>query len=37
MVDDVGDTPALAEGLLERLRALAPVLVATVPSYRSAS
>ncbi|SPT63018.1 phosphoribosyltransferase family protein [Actinomadura madurae] len=37
MVDDVGDTPALAEGLLERLRALAPVLVVNVPSYRSAS
>jgi adenine/guanine phosphoribosyltransferase-like PRPP-binding protein len=37
MVDDVGDTPALAEGLLERLRALAPVLVATVPSYRRGS
>jgi hypothetical protein len=33
VVDDVGDTPALAEGLVERLRALAPVLVATVPSW----
>ncbi|MFB4308042.1 phosphoribosyltransferase family protein [Actinomadura sp. GTD37] len=32
-VDDVGDTAALAGGLLERLRALAPVLVATVPAY----
>lgn len=34
VVDDVGDTEALAGGLLERLRALAPVLVATVPSHR---
>jgi hypothetical protein len=33
VVDDVGDTPALADGLLERLRALAPVLVATVPAH----
>lgn len=33
VVDDVGDTEALACGLLERLRALAPVLVATVPAY----
>ncbi|MES9541082.1 phosphoribosyltransferase domain-containing protein [Actinomadura sp. NPDC000600] len=37
VVDDVGDTQALAGGLLERLRALAPVTVATVPSYRRAS
>ncbi|MEV4677936.1 phosphoribosyltransferase family protein [Actinomadura sp. NPDC049382] len=34
VVDDIGDTEALAGGLLERLRALAPVLVATVPAYR---
>ncbi|SNS13134.1 TRSP domain C terminus to PRTase_2 [Actinomadura meyerae] len=34
VVDDVGDTEALARGLLERLRALAPVLVATVPAHR---
>ncbi|WP_346045969.1 phosphoribosyltransferase family protein [Actinomadura chokoriensis] len=33
VVDDVGDTEALAGGLLERLRALAPVLVATVPAH----
>ncbi|WP_165965334.1 phosphoribosyltransferase family protein [Actinomadura bangladeshensis] len=33
VVDDIGDTEALAGGLLERLRALAPVLVATVPAY----
>jgi adenine/guanine phosphoribosyltransferase-like PRPP-binding protein len=33
VVDDVGDTPALADGLLARLRALAPVLVATVPAH----
>lgn len=31
-VDDAGDTGALAGGLLPRLRALAPVTVATVPS-----
>ncbi|WP_243716270.1 phosphoribosyltransferase family protein [Actinomadura darangshiensis] len=34
VVDDAGDTSALAAGLLERLRALAPVLVAPIPSYR---
>lgn len=34
VVDDVGDTEELAGGLLERLRALAPVLVATVPAYK---
>ncbi|MDL4817991.1 phosphoribosyltransferase family protein [Actinomadura opuntiae] len=34
VVDDVGDTQALADGLLARLRSLAPVLVVTVPSYR---
>ena len=34
VVDDVGDTAALAGGLLARLRALAPVLVATVPARR---
>ncbi|MFD0686687.1 phosphoribosyltransferase family protein [Actinomadura fibrosa] len=34
VVDDVGDTPELANGLLERLRALAPVLLATIPSHR---
>ncbi|QKW34992.1 phosphoribosyltransferase domain-containing protein [Actinomadura sp. NAK00032] len=34
VVDDIGDTDALAGGLLERLRALAPVLVATVPAHR---
>ncbi|WP_433468297.1 phosphoribosyltransferase family protein [Spirillospora sp. CA-128828] len=33
VVDDVGDTSALTHGLLERLRALTPVLVATVPAY----
>ncbi|MFA1547338.1 phosphoribosyltransferase family protein [Actinomadura chokoriensis] len=33
VVDDVGDTTALADGLLERLRVLAPVLVATVPAH----
>lgn len=33
VVDDVGDTAALADGLLKRLRALAPVLVATVPAH----
>ncbi|MFI0368222.1 phosphoribosyltransferase family protein [Actinomadura sp. 1N219] len=32
VVDDVGDTPALTSGLLRRLRALAPTLVATVPA-----
>lgn len=36
VVDDAGDTGALAAGLLERLRALAPVLVATVPVRRRA-
>ncbi|WP_199487403.1 phosphoribosyltransferase family protein [Actinomadura spongiicola] len=35
VVDDVGDTPALAGGLLRRLSALAPVLVVTVPARRS--
>ncbi|MFB4299579.1 phosphoribosyltransferase family protein [Actinomadura sp. NTSP31] len=34
VVDDVGDTQALTDGLLARLRSLAPVLVVTVPSYR---
>lgn len=34
VVDDVGDTAALSDGLLPRLRSLAPVLVVTVPSYR---
>jgi adenine/guanine phosphoribosyltransferase-like PRPP-binding protein len=33
VVDDVGDTVALADGLIKRLRALAPVLVATVPAH----
>ncbi|MFG2245489.1 phosphoribosyltransferase family protein [Spirillospora sp. NPDC048823] len=33
-VDDIGDTPALSGGLLERLRALAPVLVAAIPARR---
>ena len=33
VVDDVGDTVALTDGLLERLRALAPVLVATIPAH----
>lgn len=36
VVDDIGDTAALAGGLLERLSALAPVLVATVPARRRA-
>src|SRR5690606_2430790 len=36
VVDDAGDTRALADGLLERLRALAPVLVATIPAWRGA-
>jgi adenine/guanine phosphoribosyltransferase-like PRPP-binding protein len=36
VVDDAGDTPALADGLLRRLGALAPVLLATVPARRSA-
>ncbi|WP_242901720.1 phosphoribosyltransferase family protein [Actinomadura terrae] len=35
VVDDVGDTNELATGLLEKLRALAPVLLVTVPSHRS--
>ncbi|MBT2209520.1 phosphoribosyltransferase family protein [Actinomadura sp. NEAU-AAG7] len=35
VVDDVGDTGDLAQGLLEMLRALAPVLLVTVPSQRS--
>ncbi|WP_279499288.1 phosphoribosyltransferase family protein [Actinomadura rubrisoli] len=34
VVDDVGDTEELAHGLLERLRALAPVLLVPVPAYR---
>ncbi|MBB4776622.1 phosphoribosyltransferase family protein [Actinomadura livida] len=34
VVDDAGDTPALAGGLVARLRALAPVLVAPVPAWR---
>ncbi|WP_433139028.1 phosphoribosyltransferase family protein [Actinomadura nitritigenes] len=34
VVDDVGDTLALASGLVARLRALAPVVVVTVPSHR---
>ncbi|MEU5992678.1 phosphoribosyltransferase family protein [Spirillospora sp. NPDC047418] len=33
VVDDAGDTEALAGGLLERLRALAPVLLAVVPAH----
>jgi hypothetical protein len=37
VVDDAGDTPALAEGLLAQLSRLAPVVLATVPSYRGAS
>ncbi|WP_243711260.1 phosphoribosyltransferase family protein [Actinomadura sp. KC216] len=32
VVDDVGDTPALTNGLLRRLCALAPTLVAAVPA-----
>ncbi|MFD0856090.1 phosphoribosyltransferase domain-containing protein, partial [Actinomadura adrarensis] len=36
VVDDAGDTPALEEGLLAQLSALAPVVLATVPSYRGA-
>ncbi|MWA01067.1 hypothetical protein F8568_011885 [Actinomadura sp. LD22] len=35
VVDDVGDTQGLTDGLLARLRALAPVVVATVPSHGS--
>jgi hypothetical protein len=34
VVDDAGDTPALADGLLKQLTRLAPVVLATVPSYR---
>ena len=34
VVDDTADTPALADGLLSRLRRLAPTVLATVPSYR---
>ncbi|TDC83314.1 hypothetical protein E1285_29000 [Actinomadura sp. 7K507] len=34
VVDDIGDTSLLATGLVERLRALAPVLVAVVPARR---
>ncbi|MFI0482089.1 phosphoribosyltransferase family protein [Actinomadura sp. 9N215] len=34
VVDDIADTPALADGLLRRLRALAPTLLATVPSRK---
>ncbi|GAA0243893.1 hypothetical protein GCM10009527_045780 [Actinomadura nitritigenes] len=34
VVDDVGDTQMLAGGLVARLRALAPVVVVTVPSHR---
>ncbi|GAA1557489.1 hypothetical protein GCM10009678_45600 [Actinomadura kijaniata] len=37
VVDDVGDTPALADGLLARLRALAPVTLAAVPARRKES
>ncbi len=37
VVDDVGDTAELSQGLLERLRALAPVLLVTVPAYRNQS
>ncbi|MEU9020639.1 phosphoribosyltransferase family protein [Actinomadura sp. NPDC048394] len=33
VVDDVGDTQGLTDGLLARLRALAPVVVVTVPSH----
>ncbi|MFB4315485.1 phosphoribosyltransferase [Actinomadura sp. 21ATH] len=36
VVDDAGDTPELADGLLSRLARLAPVVLATVPSYREA-
>lgn len=36
VVDGAGDTEALAGGLLRRLRALAPVLVAAIPSWRGA-
>ncbi|MFI0357941.1 phosphoribosyltransferase [Actinomadura sp. 9N407] len=36
VVDDAGDTPALADGLLAQLSRLAPVVLATVPSYRKA-
>ncbi|OLT36969.1 hypothetical protein BJF79_06225 [Actinomadura sp. CNU-125] len=34
VVDGPGDTDVLASGLLPRLRALAPVTIATVPSHR---
>ncbi|TDC62201.1 hypothetical protein E1200_26575 [Actinomadura sp. GC306] len=34
VVDDAGDTPALVSGLAERLRALAPLLIAPVPAWR---
>ncbi|WUH96641.1 phosphoribosyltransferase family protein [Spirillospora sp. NBC_00431] len=34
VVDDIADTKALADGLLRRLAALAPTLVATLPSRR---
>jgi orotate phosphoribosyltransferase-like protein len=37
VIDDTADTPALADGLLTRLRGLAPTVLATVPSYRGAS
>ncbi|MGK5554357.1 phosphoribosyltransferase family protein [Actinomadura kijaniata] len=37
VVDDAGDTPALADGLLARLRALAPVTLAAVPARRKES
>ncbi|MEW2352847.1 phosphoribosyltransferase [Spirillospora sp. NPDC029432] len=35
VVDDVGDTRELADGLLAELARLAPVVLATVPSYRA--
>ncbi|MGP4027811.1 phosphoribosyltransferase family protein [Actinomadura sp. 3N407] len=35
VVDDIGDTSALAGGLLQRLRTLAPVQVAAVPARRA--
>ncbi|WP_395110717.1 phosphoribosyltransferase [Actinomadura sp. SCN-SB] len=36
VVDDVGDTPALEDGLVAQLSRLAPVVLATVPSHRRA-
>ncbi|GLW62889.1 hypothetical protein Arub01_11330 [Actinomadura rubrobrunea] len=37
VVDDVGDTPALAAGLLRRLAGVADVLLVTVPAHRRQS